>query len=61
MNILLKTYCQQYGLPFLDIYDIITDAEGLLRADMTADKIHLDYNNDTIHQIIETEILRLCH
>ena len=60
-NILLKTYCQQYGLPFLDIYDIITDAEGLLRADMTADKIHLDYNNDTIHQIIETEILRLCH
>jgi hypothetical protein len=59
-NNLLKCYCEQYTLSFLDIYDKITDHDGFIRSDMTTDHIHLDYNNEFVRDFIESEIIKLC-
>ena len=59
-NNLLKSYCKQYSISFLDVYDKITDNDGFIRSDMTTDYIHLDYNNEFLRDFIESEIMKLC-
>jgi hypothetical protein len=59
-NIILKDLCFKNNLPFLDIYSIISDNDGFIRAELTIDNIHLDYNNQEIRDIIEAEILKFC-
>ena len=60
-NNCLKEHCKQYGLAFLDIYDIIADNQGFIKSNITVDNIHLDYDNQTIRDIVETHILKLCN
>jgi len=59
-NQLLREQCAIHNIAFLDIYSIITDSEGYIRADFTTDLIHLDYNNESVRQLVETEIFKLC-
>lgn len=51
---------QQYNIPFLDIYDIICDNNYFIKQQYTTDNIHLDYNNEEIRNIVETEIFKFC-
>lgn len=59
-NSILKDLCCKNNLPFLDIYNIITDKDGYIKSDITSDSIHLDYNNLEIRNIVETEIYKFC-
>ena len=58
-NKLLKEYCQKNCILYLDIYDTITDDNGFIKNEYTKDYIHLDYNNDCIRNIVETQIFDL--
>jgi len=60
-NKLLDEQCKKHSILYLDIYDIITDADGFIKKEYTSDYIHLDYNNDKIRNIVETEIFRLIY
>ena len=59
-NNILKQLCETNKIPFLDIYDLITDEYGFIKQDVTSDKIHLDYNNQKIREFIEAEIYKFC-
>lgn len=59
-NDLLKNLCYNNHLHFLDIYNIITDEYGFIKNEFTHDKIHLDYNNKNLREIIENKIYELC-
>lgn len=60
-NNLLKNLCCINNLPFLDIYNIITDDNGFIKSDITHDNIHLDYNNSQLRDVIEKKIYELCN
>jgi hypothetical protein len=59
-NNMLKQLCETNNLPFLDIYDLITDEHGFIKREITADNIHLDYNNKKIRHLVEDEIYKFC-
>lgn len=59
-NELLKSLCMKHQIPYLDIYQFITDENGLINETFTSDKIHLDYNNKFLREIIEGKIIDLC-
>ena len=58
-NQILKNICDNNGLVFFDIYDMITDSNGFIKREFTTDYIHLDYNNYNLKELIETQILKL--
>ena len=43
---------------FLNIYELISE-NGFIKPQITEDGIHLDYNNEMIREIVETEIYKL--
>lgn len=59
-NNVLQNLCQINNLPFLDIYNLITDDNGFIKKDITSDYIHLDYNNITIRDLVENKIFEFC-
>ncbi len=59
-NNILKHLCDTNKIPFLDIYNSITDEYGFIKQDITSDNIHLDYNNQKIRDFVEDEIYKLC-
>lgn len=59
-NEILTILCKFNDIPFLNIYDLITDNEGYIKESITKDSIHLDYDNKSIKNIIEKEILKFC-
>jgi hypothetical protein len=59
-NKILNLNCDLYNIPFLNIYDYITDTNGFIKENITTDCIHLDYNNDTIRNYVEKEIYKFC-
>jgi hypothetical protein len=59
-NKILENNCNYNNIPFLNIYDAITDENGFIREDMTNDSIHLDYDNNNIRNFVENEIYKFC-
>jgi hypothetical protein len=61
MNEVLSILCSIYNIPFLDVYDIITDESGNIKSEYTTDLIHLDYKNKELREIIENKVYELCN
>lgn len=59
-NEMLKSLCINHQISYFDIYDFITDENGLLNETFTSDKIHLDYNNKFLRDFIDGKIIDLC-
>jgi hypothetical protein len=59
-NKILENNCKNYNIPFLNIYDNITDEKGFIKENISNDNIHLDYNNINIRTFVENEILKFC-
>lgn len=59
-NELLEKMCEMWNLPFLDLYDLISDDIGNIKSNITKDFVHLDYTNANLREMIETKILDLC-
>jgi hypothetical protein len=59
-NKLLEIKCREFNLPFLNIYDKITDENGFIKENLTNDFIHLDYDNQEIREHVENEIYKFC-
>ena len=60
-NKMLSLNCKNNNIPFLNIYDHITDDNGFIKENITSDLIHLDYNNKEIKDYVETEIYKFCY
>lgn len=58
MNNILSSLCSNYNIPFLDIYDDITD-DGFIKQEYTKDSIHLDYNHIELRKLVEDKIYEL--
>lgn len=59
-NDLLKSLCMKEQISYLDIYEFITDENGLIKHTFTSDKIHLDYNNKFLRDYVDNKIIDLC-
>jgi lysophospholipase L1-like esterase len=59
-NSILKILCEKEQISYLDIYNFITDENGLIKESFTTDKIHLDYNNKFLRDFIDGKIIDLC-
>ena len=58
-NNILEYICKNNNIPFLNIYDFITDENGFIKKEFTKDNIHLDYDNNLLREHIENEIYKL--
>ncbi len=59
-NNILLDLCKKNSIPFLNIYDYITDNDGFIKQEHTADNIHLDYNNKLLRKYVEDIIYLFC-
>lgn len=59
MNEVLSTLCSIYYIPFLDIYDLITDEDGYIKSKLTKDSIHLNHHDYELKKLIEDKIYEL--
>lgn len=55
-NKFLQQLCSINNVCFLDIYDMITDEYGFIKNELSQDKIHLDYNNAQLREMVENKI-----
>ena len=60
-NTILKEVCTTNNIPFLGIYDIITDNDGFIKESFTKDKIHLTSNNQFIYDYLHDKIFEICN
>ena len=58
-NNILEDICRKNDIPFLNIYDFITDENGFIKKEFTKDNIHLDYDNHLLRDYIENKIYSL--
>jgi len=47
-------------LLYMDMYNFIADEKGLIKAEYTADKIHLDYNNKFLRKTVDQMVIDEC-
>lgn len=59
-NQYLANQCHTRNIMFFDIYEFITDNEGFIKNEYTKDGIHLDYDNQTLHETIDNLLLSEC-
>lgn len=59
-NTILKSLCFEKNILFFDIYNFITDENGILKASFTIDDIHLDYNNLFLREFVDNKIIEIC-
>ena len=61
MNSKLKISCLEYGIPFFDIYDLISNNDKMNTEYIDKDNTHLDRFNSKLVSIIEDKLLYLCN
>ena len=59
-NQYLANKCRQNGIIFFNIYDLIVDDAGFIKADYTVDGIHLNYNNYNLRVMIDNLLVEKC-
>jgi lysophospholipase L1-like esterase len=59
-NSILKNLCSEKKILFFDIYNFITDENGIIKKSFTIDDIHLDYNNKFLREYLDNKIIELC-
>ena len=58
-NKFLKEICKKKHLLFFDIFDIVSDDKGFINKNYTNDGIHLNHNDENIHDIIDNKLIDL--
>lgn len=58
-NRILNSLCFEYNLPFLNIHNAISDAEGFIKKEYTDDYIHLKWDNEQLKNLIKEKIDKL--
>jgi lysophospholipase L1-like esterase len=59
-NEYLANKCHQNSIIFFDIYDLIVDGEGFIKAEYTSDGIHLNYNDFNLRDMIDNLLVEKC-
>lgn len=59
-NLYLANKCCENNIMFFDIYNLLTDEAGFIKAEYTTDGIHLDYNNYDLRDMIDNLLVEKC-
>ena len=60
MNDKLKIQCNIEGIPFFDIYDIISKDDKMDLSVVDSDLTHLDRKNAALRSLIESKLINIC-
>lgn len=59
-NSILRKLCIENEILFLNLYDLISDENDVIREEFTHDNIHLDWTNLNLIAFIENQIVKMC-
>ena len=60
MNEKLKFECNIEGIPFFDIYEMVSKDDKISLSVVDSDLTHLDRKNATLRSLIENKLIDLC-